>query len=98
MADKNNKEFKWNFNLDDADSDFTDIDFTNSEYEKSDKDIQPIIFVRDETAKKKTSTEKKPAEEAVQLYGLSRRKFNALLKEGGHDFVAYYGRRRRKRK
>ena len=66
MADKNNKEFKWNFNLDDADSDFTDIDFTNSEYEKSDKDIQPIIFVRDETAKKKTTTEKKPAEEAVQ--------------------------------
>ncbi len=64
MADKNNNEFKWNFNLDDADSDFTDIDFTNSEYEKSDKDIQPIIFVRDETAKKKAE-EKKPAEEEL---------------------------------
>ena len=63
MADKNNKEFKWNFNLDDADSDFTDIDFTNTEYEKSDKDIQPIIFVRDESAKKKTAEAKKPADE-----------------------------------
>ena len=50
----------------------------------------------DTTLKKPVVAEKNymRAEEAVQLYGLSRRKFNALLKEGGHDFVAYYGRRR----
>lgn len=60
MADKNNKEFQWNFNLDDADSDFTDIDFSSTSFEPSEKDIQPIIFVRDETRKKKTETEKAP--------------------------------------
>lgn len=33
------------------------------------------------------------AEEAVRLYGLSRRKLNRLLREGPHDFVAMYGKR-----
>ena len=45
MAENKNKEFKWNFNLEDTDSDFTDIDFSSKSYEPSDKDIQPIIFV-----------------------------------------------------
>lgn len=62
MADKNSNEFKWNFNLDDTDSDFTDIDFTNQDYERSDKDIQPVIFVRDETPKKKAASAKQPDE------------------------------------
>lgn len=56
MADKKNSDslFQWNFNLEDSDSDFTDIDFRSSKKtEASDKDIEPIIFVRDETAKKK---------------------------------------------
>ena len=58
MADKksNDSLFQWNFNLEDSDSDFTDIDFSSSNKKNtaSDKDIEPIIFVRDETAKKKT--------------------------------------------
>ena len=34
------------------------------------------------------------AEEASALCRLSRRKLARLLKEGGHDFVALYGRRK----
>ncbi|MBQ5953260.1 MAG: SH3 domain-containing protein [Lachnospiraceae bacterium] len=56
MAENKNKEFKWNFNLDDTDSDFTDIDFSSKSYEPSDKDIQPIIFVRDETSQRRKTT------------------------------------------
>ena len=63
MADKksNDSLFQWNFNLEDSDSDFTDIDFSSSNKKNtaSDKDIEPIIFVRDETAKKKPE-EKRP--------------------------------------
>ena len=60
MADKKNDSlFQWNFNLEDSDSDFTDIDFSSSKNDSSDKDIEPIIFVRDETAKRKTE-EKRP--------------------------------------
>lgn len=33
-------------------------------------------------------------EEAVQLYGLSRRKLKRVLDEGQHDFVAFYGKRK----
>ena len=57
MADKKNNDslFQWNFNLEDSDSDFTDIDFSSSNRnDASDKDIEPIIFVRDETARKNT--------------------------------------------
>ncbi len=62
MADKksNDSLFQWNFNLEDSDSDFTDIDFSSSKKNTaSDKDIEPIIFVRDQTAKKKPE-EKRP--------------------------------------
>ena len=56
----NDSLFQWNFNLEDSDSDFTDIDFSSSKKNTaSDKDIEPIIFVRDETAKKKPE-EKRP--------------------------------------
>ncbi|MBQ6294027.1 MAG: hypothetical protein IJK77_09275 [Lachnospiraceae bacterium] len=60
MADKKNDSlFQWNFNLEDSDSDFTDIDFSSSKKsDASDKDIEPIIFVRDETAKKKTEAKR----------------------------------------
>ena len=60
MADKKNDSlFQWNFNLEDSDSDFTDIDFSSSKKsDASDKDIEPIIFVRDETAKKKTEVKR----------------------------------------
>ena len=33
-------------------------------------------------------------EEAIELFGLSRRKFYALLKEQPHDFVVMYGSRK----
>lgn len=33
-------------------------------------------------------------EEAVQFYGLSRRKLKRVLDEEHHDFVAFYGKRK----
>ena len=74
MADKNNDSlFQWNFNLEDSDSDFTDIDFSSSKKsDASDKDIEPIIFVRDETSKKKTEEKRTQNQASSAAQGLKK--------------------------
>ncbi len=75
MADKksNDSLFQWNFNLEDSDSDFTDIDFSSSKKNTaSDKDIEPIIFVRDETAKKKPEARRPEAQSSASAQNARR--------------------------